>query len=56
MAGLAEFHLGDYTQAEKWLAQAANYKNSGRQAEYWLDYIDQFVDAEEEQDEVEILS
>lgn len=56
MAGLAEFHLGDYTQAEKWLAQAANYKNLGRQAEYWLDYIDQFVDAEEEQDEVEILS
>jgi tetratricopeptide (TPR) repeat protein len=56
MAGLAQFHLGDYTQAEKWLTQAANYKNAGRQAEYWLDYIDQFVDAEVEQEETEVTS
>ena len=56
MAGLAQFHLGHYEQAEKWLAQATNYKDAGRQAQYWLDYIDQFVDAEEEQEEVEAIS
>jgi tetratricopeptide (TPR) repeat protein len=53
MAGLAQFHLGHFEQAEAWLNQATGYKNTGRQARYWLDYIDQVVDAEaEKEDEV----
>ncbi|MFT7234638.1 MAG: tetratricopeptide (TPR) repeat protein [Methylophagaceae bacterium] len=55
MAGLSQFYLGDFGQAQSWLSQAARYKNEGRQARYWLDYIDQVVDAEAEQEE-EMLS
>ena len=51
MAGLAEFYLGHFEKAEGWPTQAAGYKNVGRQARYWLDYIDQVVDAEIEEED-----
>jgi tetratricopeptide (TPR) repeat protein len=51
MTGLAQFHMGNYEQAQGWLSQAAGYKKEGRQARYWLDYIHQVVDESDEQEE-----
>lgn len=55
MAGLSEFYLDNFEQAQTWLTQAAAYKNQGRQALYWLDYIDQVLDVKAEE-EAEVIS
>ncbi len=43
MAGLSQFHLDRFEQAQTLLMKAAKFKNEKQQALYWLSYIDQVL-------------
>jgi len=43
MAGLSQFHLNHFEQAQSLLMEAAKYQSEKQQALYWLSYIDQVL-------------
>ena len=53
-AGLSEFYLGRYQQAEPLLEQASRYNQVKAQADYWLDYIARVTDNNEEQESEDV--